>query len=280
MDNDNFKNSINEIHEVKMSFDEKSQIFKNIVNFRAPAIKRQSSFSSFILLMQRNHLVTYAILFILIFVTGSGVVFDLLSNKNNQTNNNIDIYRDGNNDIPNFDNITTIIKNNDAQEEDDSVTSTQKINPPIISKNIDNNTGLNISPPAGGGDSSLGIRSSSTGSQQEKILFGAWVWDKTILNNGSIIKPQKKGAFVITFSLDKKVNGQTDCNNFFGSYDFDNLGNLNFGPLVATEMHCYGSEERIFMDFINKAKSYEINSSNNLIIFLSDDSGYLVFIKK
>jgi len=285
MENDNFKNSINEIHEVKMSFDEKSQIFNNIVGFRALAIKSDWSFNSFILLMQRNHLVTYVILFILIFVAGGGVVFDLLSNRNNQiNNNNVGMNTNRASDVYNLDNDINSIKNNDIQKVDDIVISSQKIDPPIISKNTDNNSDSSLPPPTGLRGPSLGVGISSSGgsvgSPQGGILSGAWIWDNTTLNNGNVIRPQKKGVFVITFNLDEKVNGQTDCNNFSGSYTIENVGNLNFGPLSMTEMYCQGSEEKIFTNFISKSKSYEMDYSCNLTIFLVDNLGYIYFIKK
>lgn len=284
MENDKLKNGINELHDIRMTSDEKRRIFENIVPIpSAPvAVKSPWSFSYFNLLIERNHLVTYVIFFFLIFITGGGVVFDIISNKNNQINNNenIDIYKIRNDNTLGSNNVATDSLNTESDEKkyvDIPITSKTNQDP---TTNPKNNGTLSALPPTDRGEFSIGI-ATGTGTMPmvENGLNGTWVWQKTILNDETIIMPKKIGEFTLSFKEDKRVNGETDCNNFSGSYYFDNMGNINFGPLATTMMYCDGSEEKIFTNFINKSKRYEINSSGNLILFFSDGSGYLIFKK-
>ncbi len=283
MENDKLKNGINELHEIRMTSSEKKQIFENIVPFSPVPVPIKSpwSFSYFNLLIERNHLVTYVILFFLIFITGGGVVFDIISNRNSQMNNNgnIDIYKIRNDNTLNRDDVATDSIDIEYVDKKDVDIPISPKTDPIVSKSSKSDGAASFLPPTSGGEYSLGMATSSGVMSASEELNGIWIWQRTILNDGTIISPKKVGDFTLNFREDKRVSGETDCNNFSGSYSFDNMGNLNFGPLATTMMYCDGSEEKIFTDFINKSKRYEINSSGDLILFLSDGSGYLIFKK-
>lgn len=283
MENDKLKNGIKELHQIKMTSDEKKQIFENIVPFSPVPVATKSpwSFNYFNLLIERNHLVTYVIFFFLIFITGSGIVFDIISNKNNQINNNgkIDIYKIRNDNTLNHDDVATDNPKDEYINKNDVDIPISPKTDPIVSKNSKSDQVASFLPPTGGGEYGLGMATSSGVMPANEGLNGIWIWQKTILNDGTIISPKKVGDFTLNLTEDKRVSGETDCNNFFGSYSFDSVGNLSFGPLATTMMYCDGSEEKIFTDFINKSKKYEINSLGNLILFLSDGSGYLIFKK-
>jgi heat shock protein HslJ len=113
----------------------------------------------------------------------------------------------------------------------------------------------------------------------KESILGTWVWDKTQMNDDSVITPKKPGVFSITLTADGKISGKTDCNGFFGSYQLGTDGFITFGPLASTMMYCEGSQEAIFMKQINDSNQYLLDPSGNLVLLIKYDSGSILFKK-
>ncbi len=107
-----------------------------------------------------------------------------------------------------------------------------------------------------------------------------WVWDKTIMNDGTIVAPAKAGAFTLALGPNGQANGQTDCNSYFASYNIGTEGVIDFHTLGSTKMFCEGSQEEIFTKQISDVDHYIIDGFGNLVLLLPLDSGSVLFIKK
>ncbi len=109
-------------------------------------------------------------------------------------------------------------------------------------------------------------------------LSGTWEWQATTIG-GVVIEPQKADTFTITFDLqEKRVNGTTDCNGFFGGYAAE--GNtLTLGPLASTMMYCEGSQEQEFTAPFEDVKSFFFAGSGALVLEL-EDGGTMLFGKQ
>lgn len=90
--------------------------------------------------------------------------------------------------------------------------------------------------------------------------------------------PDKKP--LITFdAANKKVSGNTSCNNFTGRFTFD-AHTISFAePLAMTRMACPGEGEQAFMDMLKKVNAYAI-TDNNTLTFLMGDIAVMRFVKK
>lgn len=111
-------------------------------------------------------------------------------------------------------------------------------------------------------------------------LKNTWVWQKTVMTDGSIVTPKLADRFTITFTGDDKISGTTDCNGFFGSYTRATDGIITFGPLASTMMYCEGSQESVFMGAVQKTSRYTFDEFGNLVLILSGDIGKVFFVKK
>lgn len=107
-----------------------------------------------------------------------------------------------------------------------------------------------------------------------------WVWQKTVMMDGSIVTPNKTGMFTVTLNKDGSLSGKTDCNGFFGSYTFGSDGFIKFGALGSTKMFCNGSQEQVFTGSLANADRYSIDGSGNLLLLLSGNAGTLYFVKQ
>ncbi len=111
-------------------------------------------------------------------------------------------------------------------------------------------------------------------------LKNTWVWQKTVMTDGSIVTPKLADRFTVTFTGDDKISGTTDCNGFFGSYTRATDGIITFGPLASTMMYCEGSQESVFMGAVQKTSRYTFDEFGNLVLILSGDIGKVFFVKK
>ena len=120
-----------------------------------------------------------------------------------------------------------------------------------------------------------------TPSGDSKAVQGnAWVWQKTVMTDGSVVTPNKVGLFTLTFNHDGNLSGKTDCNGFFGSYTFGSDGFIKFGPLGSTLMFCEGSQELLFTGPVGKVDRYNVDGTGNLTLLLSGNSGTMYFVKQ
>lgn len=112
------------------------------------------------------------------------------------------------------------------------------------------------------------------------VQANTWVWQKTVMADGSVVTPTKPGMFTLTFGADGNLSGKTDCNGFFGSYTFGSDGFIKFGPFGMTLMYCDGSQEAVFSSAVSKADRYSIDGTGNLQLLLSGNAGTVYFVKK
>ncbi len=114
-----------------------------------------------------------------------------------------------------------------------------------------------------------------------KALIGTWVWDRTVMRDGSVLIPNKSGVvFTLTLTTDGKVSGKTDCNGFGGEYKIGSDGFISFGPFVSTQMYCEGSQESIYTNALLKATRYAFDARLNLVINIEGGTSTMIFTKK
>lgn len=117
-----------------------------------------------------------------------------------------------------------------------------------------------------------------------------WIWKETYNGTGpetqtdSVIVPIKKDAFTLSFSVDGKVHGTTDCNNFSTTYTLKQ-GKISFGPILSTKMFCEDSQEVEFIAAVTTGSigygEYEFSIENNrTIIFKRGEKYSTIEIKR
>jgi len=112
-------------------------------------------------------------------------------------------------------------------------------------------------------------------SEKQTITSKSWKWVKTQMNNDETIIPNKKEVFSVNFTEDNKINGTTDCNNFFGTYEITK-NKISIGPLATTRKHCEDSQENIFLKYLGDVSSYFLDNEK-LILEIKMDSGVMIF---
>lgn len=90
-------------------------------------------------------------------------------------------------------------------------------------------------------------------------------WTLTTLNNKDV-KTDK--VYVLFIKETAKLNGDSFCNRYFGSFSFSDAGSLSVSNFGSTKMNCDDESKEIeYFAAIQNAKSYQL--SNN-ILSLSD----------
>ncbi|GHE43678.1 META domain-containing protein [Sphingobacterium griseoflavum] len=94
---------------------------------------------------------------------------------------------------------------------------------------------------------------------QSGRLAGTWELDYIMeagLSFDSLYASRKP-----TISFDpatKKVNGNSSCNNFFGTFEL-NGNDIQFGPLGSTKMACPGNGEQVFFKGLEKINRFDVH---------------------
>lgn len=130
-----------------------------------------------------------------------------------------------------------------------------------------------------GGSTEMTVDETSTQIVND-ITSHTWVWEKTLMNDGSTIVPNKTDRFTLTFGTDGNVSGTTDCNGFFGSYELGADGMITFSEFGSTMMYCEGSQEMVFTRYIADSTQYMFDTNKNLILLIKYDSGSVLFKKQ
>ncbi len=112
------------------------------------------------------------------------------------------------------------------------------------------------------------------------LVANEWVWEKTVMNDDTVIEPKQAGDFTLTFANDGRVSGKTDCNGFNASYEILADKQISFGQAAMTLMFCEGSQEEIFMQNVVSSTGVFFDEQGNLALLLPFDSGSVLFIKK
>jgi heat shock protein HslJ len=81
--------------------------------------------------------------------------------------------------------------------------------------------------------------------------------------------PNKKPT--LTFDVaNKKVSGNTSCNNFNGVLKL-NGNNIDFNDNMAlTKMMCEGSGENVFLETLKKVNTWSVSEGNTLNLIMGD----------
>lgn len=112
----------------------------------------------------------------------------------------------------------------------------------------------------------------------KKMSLGmkTWVWERTEMNDGTVVVPAKPGVFTVTFLPDGRLGVGTDCNSVGGSYTAEG-GSLFVTDMISTQMYCEGSQEGIFTTYLQDATTFTFTSKGELILDLKYDSGSVIF---
>ncbi len=103
-----------------------------------------------------------------------------------------------------------------------------------------------------------------------------WTWVETAYNNDTVVQPNEKEAFTLTFA-DGRVQGTTDCNGFSGAYTTDERKIRFDDKMAMTKMYCEGSQETEFVKMLLEVRSYFLTSKGQLILEIKFDSGIMRF---
>jgi len=103
-----------------------------------------------------------------------------------------------------------------------------------------------------------------------------WTWVKTAYNNDTVVQPNEKEAFTLTFA-DGRVQGTTDCNGFGGAYTANERKIQFDDKMVMTKMYCEGSQETEFVKMLLNVGSYLFTGKGELILEIKFDSGIMRF---
>lgn len=103
-----------------------------------------------------------------------------------------------------------------------------------------------------------------------------WVWEKYISPAGTVVAPNRSGAFTLAFAADGTVAGGTDCNSFGGSYKLEG-SKLEFDALASTKMYCEGSQETEYLGYLT-SDHHTITMSGTELILKQADGGELHFV--
>ena len=91
---------------------------------------------------------------------------------------------------------------------------------------------------------------------------------------------QNKEAYMILNATDKRMNGNSGCNSFFGSYEFQPNNGIMFSKIGATKMACAGNSMQVEQQLFNafeSAKKFSFKN-NTLILSGSDMSPLAKFV--
>lgn len=144
------------------------------------------------------------------------------------------------------------------------------------SASVDQNDGNNQVAP----NTNTNINTSTDTETLSLLAANEWVWEKTVMNDDTVIEPNQPGAFSLTFTADGRVSGTTDCNGFNAPYELAADRQISFGPAAMTLMFCEGSQEDIFLQNVTTSTGVYFDQSGNLALMLPFDSGSVLFTKK
>lgn len=123
---------------------------------------------------------------------------------------------------------------------------------------------------------------STISSMKANLIDGSWEANYIMNTPKPFADLYANSEPAITFnSSTGKVNGQTGCNDFNGTFSFD--GNkLNFGENMAlTRKMCPDmAGEKIFIETLKKVNSYSVTEQGKTLNLISDDMAVMRLTKK
>ena len=106
----------------------------------------------------------------------------------------------------------------------------------------------------------------------------SWIWESyTDSPREVLMQPQKIGSFTLSFDAQGRVSGETDCNNYFGSYTSTG-DSLVIGQLGSTLIACTESQEVLYHNLLSEIKTYRIE--DNQLMLNGDDGISMAFVTK
>lgn len=121
----------------------------------------------------------------------------------------------------------------------------------------------------------------SAASGDPKQLIGTWMWQKSVMGDGSVVAPKKAGVFALTFNPNGTYNRKTDCNSYgAGEYKLASDGIISLGGTISTQMACQGSQEGQFNAEISAANRYSFDPQGNLVVGIEGGKGTMIFTRK
>lgn len=131
------------------------------------------------------------------------------------------------------------------------------------------------------GNSPLAKMQVSQEQEKKASLEGTWELDYVLNTNSDetfeILYAGQKP--ILSFqTAENKVNGNSSCNNFFGTYTISEGMHIKFGALGMTRKFCPGNGEPLFMKSLEKVSRYSI--SDNALTFIMDDIVVMRFKRK
>ena len=119
----------------------------------------------------------------------------------------------------------------------------------------------------------------ATSTEEVSLAENTWIWQESVLTDGTPLTPNKPGVFTLEFDSKGNVHGTTDCNSFSGSYIQANT-RLESGPFAMTKMFCDGSQEMDFIHVITGASTISIEDSIPATLTLTSATGVSRLTKK
>lgn len=111
---------------------------------------------------------------------------------------------------------------------------------------------------------------------EPELIGSAWIWQQTLMNDGSEFIPENPSNYTVKFMVDGNVAVQADCNLVLGTYSTDGRSlTIELGPstLVACPEGSLGDQ---FAANLAAANSYFFEN-DRLFIDLKLDSGTMQF---
>ena len=99
---------------------------------------------------------------------------------------------------------------------------------------------------------------STTQGKADKVLTEGR-WQLAMLGGKEVKSSDFAGNIpVISFTTDNKINGNTGCNSFSGSYTINGKG-IRINPGAMTRMACPGNGEQDFLHALQNTDHYKIS---------------------
>lgn len=95
-------------------------------------------------------------------------------------------------------------------------------------------------------------------------------WKLTELNGESVIRDESsiREPHIILKTFGNTINGNSGCNNFFGTYQLDSGDKIKFSQMAATKMYCFNMEiETQLFEVFEMADNYAVNDEKELILY-------------
>jgi heat shock protein HslJ len=110
----------------------------------------------------------------------------------------------------------------------------------------------------------------------DDLVGTVWLWQRTQMNDDSVIQPPDPSSFKLEFQADGSVTMRVDCNRGTGTYTVDETRLLIEG-VALTRAYCGpDSLDQKFLKQLEQVTSY-LRDGQELVLELKYDSGGMLF---